>query len=73
MQISFSVNNFSLFLCLQLLCLISPFFKPVCMCVRVREAGGVVSNLSCNMQYFHINFSFASFFHLPFPPSQITY
>lgn len=71
MQISFSVNNFfSLFLCLQLLCLISPFSS---QCVRVCErawggGAGVVSNLSCNMQYFHINFSFCLIFPPTFPP-----
>lgn len=80
MQISFSVNNFSLFLCLQLL--ISVLFllfqtsAHVRVSVRVwREGRGGLLYQICHVicSIFTLTSLSASFFHPPFPPSQITH
>lgn len=76
MQISFSVNDFSLFLCLQLLIsvLFLLFQTSVHMRVSVRvwrggRGGGLlyqICHVICSI--FTLTSLSASFFHLPFPP-----
>lgn len=75
MQVSFSVNSFPFFLCLQLLCLISPFSNQCARAceragVEVRKGGGGLLYQICHVicSIFRATSLFASFFHLPFPP-----